>query len=139
MEIYQVTNTQIRKGANMNGDLPGEEYTKMLTYKYELTLEQEKTPNQRIECFLIKTTTKTKCLQNSGTMDHAPAAAGLAYRLKLQMQVSCRIFVEMFPYRLEKNSSSMQICRVWRFFSIRYNDDPLYRTQFRSKSTHVSN
>jgi len=26
--------------------------------------------------------------QNSGTMDHAPAAAGLAYRLKLQMQVS---------------------------------------------------
>ena len=102
MEIYQVTNTQIRKGANMNGDLPGDEYTKMLTYKYELTLEQEKTPNQRIECFLIKTTTKTKCLQNSGTMDHAPAAAGLAYRLKLQMQVSCRIFVEMFPYRLEK-------------------------------------
>ena len=116
MEIYQVTNTQIRKGANMNGDLPGDEYTKMLTYKYELTLEQEKTPNQRIECFLIKTTTKTKCLQNSGTMDHAPAAAGLAYRLKLQMQVSCRIFVEMFPYRLEKNSSSMQICRVWSFF-----------------------
>ena len=89
MEIYQVTNTQIPKGANMNGDLPGDEYTKMLTYKYELTLEQEKTPNQRIECFLIKTTTKTKCLQNSGTMDHAPAAAGLAYRLKLQMQVSC--------------------------------------------------
>ena len=45
MEIYQVTNTQIRKGANMNGDLPGDEYTKMLTYKYEATLEQEKTPN----------------------------------------------------------------------------------------------